>query len=175
MPKWDPPVLVKRKTAGPTDKSASPQVYGSKTWIYPHPLGSTQRCPTLHPTINTFHTLFCRQLCGSSDGSSKSSNSGSGSTSNCSLFVCSKEHSHKRQPHQHSPMAPGLCVVCLEFADCKRCECGGGWYCGRKCQHFDWQFSEDPHKVVCPIMVLREICIQYNVSNELRSKIQSFL
>ena len=44
-------------------------------------------------------------------------------------------------------MVKGLCVICLEYARCYRCCCGGGFYCSVACQHADWALS---HKSVCP-------------------------
>ena len=71
-------------------------------------------------------------------------------------------------------MAPGLCVVCLNPGDCKRCACGAGWYCSRACQKHDWSFSEEPHREVCPLQALKDICNSYNVPSRVREVILSF-
>ena len=72
-------------------------------------------------------------------------------------------------------MPIGLCVVCLGYANCKRCECGAGWYCSRSCQRFDWDISEEPHRDVCPIVGLREVCQTYDLNKDILHAIKPFL
>ena len=72
-------------------------------------------------------------------------------------------------------MTPGLCVVCLDPGDCKRCACGAGWYCGRACQKLDWASSVEPHRDVCPMERFKGICDDNHIPSSLRKKILSFL
>ena len=72
-------------------------------------------------------------------------------------------------------MAPGLCVVCLNPGDCKRCACGAGWYCSRACQKHDWALSEEPHREVCPLQAFKDICNIHNVPSRVREVILSYI
>ena len=36
-----------------------------------------------------------------------------------------------------------LCTICLEYGDCKRCECRGGWYCSKQCQIADYEDHQE--------------------------------
>jgi hypothetical protein len=72
-------------------------------------------------------------------------------------------------------MAPGLCVVCLNPGDCKRCACGAGWYCSRTCQKHDWASSEEPHRDVCPLHIFKGVCNSYNIPSRVREVILSFI
>ena len=60
--------------------------------------------------------------------------------------------------HLHAfVMARTLCVICLTPSNCKRCLCGGGWYCGHDCQLFDWKFADDPHRQVCSANLAKQL------------------
>lgn len=72
-------------------------------------------------------------------------------------------------------MAPGLCIVSLNPGNCKRCECGGGWYCSRACQKHDWAISEEPHRDVCPLHTFKGVCDSYHIPRKLREMIVSFI
>ena len=71
-------------------------------------------------------------------------------------------------------MAPGLCVVCLNFGNCKRCACGAGWYCSHACQIHDWAGSEEPHRDVCPLQVFKDVCDSHDIPNQVRRLILSY-
>ena len=69
----------------------------------------------------------------------------------------------------------GLCVICLTYADCKRCACGGGWYCSRTCQYCDWADAAEPHRDVCPLRQVKKIYDDDDVPSAVRQVILDFL
>ena len=50
----------------------------------------------------------------------------------------------------------GLCVICMEYRNCKRCMCGGGFYCSRECQKWHWADAPEPHCAECPVKVCQD-------------------
>ena len=46
-----------------------------------------------------------------------------------------------------------FCIVCFEFAYCRRCACGGCLYCGIACQRQDWK----AHKTYCHLKKISEM------------------
>ena len=65
------------------------------------------------------------------------------------------KHATDFLPRSSSMM--GLCVVCMEYRDCKRCMCGGGFYCSKECQMWHWAEAPEPHRLDCPIKAARDL------------------
>jgi hypothetical protein len=72
-------------------------------------------------------------------------------------------------------MAPGLCCVCLSYADCKRCLCKGGWYCSRTCQKWHWRYAPAPHRDCCPLRDLYRILKINKIPQDVQLMIEGFL
>ena len=51
----------------------------------------------------------------------------------------------------------GLCVICMEYWNCRRCMCGGGFYCSKECQMWHWAEAPEPHRLDCPIKAARDL------------------
>ena len=51
----------------------------------------------------------------------------------------------------------GFCVICAQWADCKRCVCGGGFYCSTYCQRIHWAVYLEPRRVQCGSETARAI------------------
>ena len=72
-------------------------------------------------------------------------------------------------------MTAGLCIVCLDYSKCSSCLCGGGFYCSRECQAWDWAMASNRHKHVCPIQALRDAWQTTALPKELLGNVFSFI
>ena len=72
-------------------------------------------------------------------------------------------------------MARGLCCVCLEYADCKRCLCKGGWYCSKDCQKWHWRYAPEPHRDCCPLRYLYHIWKIKKIPQDVQLVIDRFI
>ena len=72
-------------------------------------------------------------------------------------------------------MTGGLCCVCLEYADCKRCLCKGGWYCSIDCQKWHWRYAPEPHRDCCPLYVFYRTLKKKKIPKDVQILIDRFL